>query len=48
MCDVIGPGTVTVVFTRAARIGNPKAPGSYLVRGSHAADSFTGRFAITR
>jgi hypothetical protein len=48
MCDVIGPGTVTVVFTRAARIGNPKAPGSYLLRGSHAADRFTGRLAITR
>jgi hypothetical protein len=48
MCDVIGPGTVTVVFTRAARSGNPKTPGSYLLRGSHAADSFTGRLAITR
>ena len=31
MCDVIGPGTATIVFTRAAGIGNPKARGVYSV-----------------
>jgi hypothetical protein len=31
MCDVIGPATATIEFTRTARIGNPKAPGLYLV-----------------
>lgn len=30
-CDVIGPGTVSVVFTKAARLGNPPAPGTYHV-----------------
>jgi len=30
-CDVIGPGTVSVVFTEAASLGNPLAPGTYRV-----------------
>ena len=29
MCDSIGPGTVTMVVTRAANLGNPKAAGKY-------------------
>ena len=29
MCDVIGPGTVTITLTRAANLGNPKTAGSY-------------------
>jgi hypothetical protein len=48
MCDSIGPGTLTVAFTRAARLGNPHAAGSYVVRATHGADRFSGRFAITR
>src|ERR1700730_17768988 len=28
-CNVIGPGSVTVVFTAAARLGNPAQAGSY-------------------
>ena len=48
MCDSIGPGTLTVVFTRSARVGNPKAAGSYLLRATHAADRFTGRLVIRR
>jgi hypothetical protein len=46
LCDAIGPGALTVVFTRAARVGNPVAAGSYLLRATHAADRFTGRLAI--
>jgi hypothetical protein len=30
-CDVIAPGTLTVVFMRAAGVGNPAAPGTYPV-----------------
>jgi hypothetical protein len=30
-CDAIGPGTVSVVFTKAAGLGNPLAPGTYHV-----------------
>jgi hypothetical protein len=48
MCDSIGPGTLTVAFTRAARLGNPHAAGSYALRATHGADRFSGRFAITR
>jgi hypothetical protein len=29
MCDVIGPGTLTVVITKAAGLGNPRAAGRY-------------------
>jgi hypothetical protein len=47
MCDVIGPGTVTVSFSRGARIGNPKAAGSYSVLATHQADNGTGRLVIT-
>ena len=48
MCDAIGPGTLTVSFTRAARLGNPKAAGSYVLRATHGSDRFVGRLAITR
>jgi hypothetical protein len=30
-CDLIGPGTVSVVFTKAASLGNPLTPGTYHV-----------------
>jgi hypothetical protein len=43
-CDVIGPGTVSVVFTKTASLGNPLAPGTYRVslrvRGKIAAATF--------
>jgi hypothetical protein len=29
MCDVIGPGTVSLVLTRSANLGNPKTAGTY-------------------
>jgi hypothetical protein len=48
MCDSIGPGMLTVSFTRAARLGNPKAAGSYVLRATHGRDGFAGRLAITR
>jgi hypothetical protein len=48
MCDAIGPGTLTVTFTRGARIGLPKAAGSYVIRASHGADRFAGRLSVTR
>jgi hypothetical protein len=43
MCDLIGPGQVTVAFTKAAKVGNPKKAGTYMVRASHQADSAAGR-----
>ena len=29
MCDVIGPGTLRLVLTKAANLGNPRRPRSY-------------------
>jgi hypothetical protein len=43
-CDVIGPGTLSIVFTKAAGLGNPEAAGTYRVslrvRGNVAAAPF--------
>jgi hypothetical protein len=43
-CDVLGPGTVSVVFTKAAGLGNPLAAGTYhvslRVRGAGAVAPF--------
>jgi hypothetical protein len=39
MCDLIGPGTLTLLVTKAADIGNPVAAGAYAVSaraGTHA------------
>jgi hypothetical protein len=47
MCDVIGPGTLKVVFTRAANLGNPKATGRYEVTATHPTVSVAGRLVIT-
>jgi hypothetical protein len=46
LCDSIGPGTATVTFTRAARLGLPTTAGSYRVRVAHGADRFAGRFSV--
>ena len=40
MCDVIGPGTLTVVLEKQAGIGNPKSAGSYVFRVSVGSESF--------
>jgi hypothetical protein len=47
MCDAIGPGRLTVTFTRGARIGTPKATGSYVVRATHGSETLAGRFSVT-
>lgn len=31
MCDVVGPGTATIAFARAAGLGNPRTRGVYAV-----------------
>jgi hypothetical protein len=46
MCDAIGPGTLTVTFTRGARVGLPRNAGSYVVRASRGADRFAGGFSV--
>jgi hypothetical protein len=46
LCDLIGPGRVTVAFTKAARVGIPKKAGSYTVRARHRADRAAGRLTV--
>lgn len=46
MCDVIGPGVVRVVFTRAADIGNPRRAGSYRIAVRHGTEAVSGAFSI--
>jgi hypothetical protein len=46
-CMVIGPGTLTVVFTRAAGLGNPAAAGSYPIAARIGAHTFTPHLAVT-
>ena len=46
MCDVIGPGRLTVELTRAAGLGNPARAGSYMVTATRESSSFSARFTI--
>lgn len=46
MCDSIGPATVGIVFTRAARIGNPRRSGRYRLTVRHGDEAVSGAFSI--
>jgi hypothetical protein len=46
-CTVIAPGTITVKFTRAAGLGNPRNVGRYTVRASIGAQTFSASVSIT-
>jgi hypothetical protein len=46
MCDVIGPGRLTIELTRAAGLGNPTRPGSYVLRVARGSTSFSARLTI--
>jgi hypothetical protein len=46
MCDVIGPGRLTILFTRAARFGNPARAGTYTIIVTRRASTFSARFTI--
>jgi hypothetical protein len=46
-CMVIGPGTLTAVFTRAAGLGNPAAAGSYPIAVRIGARAFTPQLTVT-
>jgi hypothetical protein len=48
LCDVIGPGRLRITFTRAARIGNPRAAGVYALRAVKGKVGFTARLVVTR
>jgi len=46
LCDVMGPGSLTLAFTRAAKLANPARAGSYRFTATHAKRAFTARLAI--
>ncbi|HKB93571.1 MAG TPA: hypothetical protein VKC62_04980, partial [Gaiellaceae bacterium] len=48
LCDAIAPGTLTVAFTRAARLGNPKLPGTYRLRITKGTLEFQASLIIRR
>jgi hypothetical protein len=45
-CNVIAPGTITVKFTRAAKLGNPRRAGRYTVRAAIGTQNFSARVSI--
>lgn len=47
ICDVIGPGTLTIVFLQSADLGNPPRAGTYLVGVRIGARRFTAHLLIT-
>jgi hypothetical protein len=46
LCTMLGPGSVTLVFTRAAKLRNPARAGSYRFTATHAEHTFRARFAV--
>jgi hypothetical protein len=48
LCDAIAPGTLTVRFTGAARLGNPTTPGTYRLHATKAALAFAATLRIRR
>jgi hypothetical protein len=46
MCDVIGPGKLTLVLTKVARLGNPARAGTYSVTASVGSRTFHAALAI--
>ncbi len=45
-CTVIAPGTIEVKFTRAAKLGNPRKAGRYIVRASIGPQDFSAPVSI--
>jgi hypothetical protein len=45
-CTVVAPGTITVKFTRAAKLGNPRNAGRYTIRASIGGQDFSAHVTI--
>lgn len=45
-CNVMAPGTISVKFTKAAKLGNPREAGRYTVRASIGTQTFRARVSI--
>jgi hypothetical protein len=46
MCDSVRVGVAKIVLAGAAGIGNPSTPGTYSVKVTHGAETFTAPLAI--
>jgi len=46
ICDVIGPGILTIAFAPAAGLGNPSAAGSYAIAVRVGARAFVAHLAV--
>jgi hypothetical protein len=46
LCDLMGPGSLTLTFTRAARLANPPRSGSYHFTATHAHRVFRATLAV--
>ena len=46
LCGTIGPGRVTLTFTRAARLANPAHAGSYAFAAAHANHTFRAKLVV--
>jgi hypothetical protein len=46
LCDLIGPGSLTLTFTRAAKLANPARAGAYSFRATHAGQAFAAKLRI--
>jgi hypothetical protein len=46
LCGLIAPGSVTLTFTRTAKLVNPRRPGSYRLTSTHEGFTFTAALAI--
>jgi hypothetical protein len=46
MCDLIGPGSLKLAFTQAAKLANPGQAGSYRFTATHHERAFTAMLAI--
>jgi hypothetical protein len=46
VCSVVGPGRVTLSFTRAANLANPVRAGSYPFKATHRKHAFAAKLRI--
>lgn len=47
MCDAIGPGSLALTFTTAAKLANPTKAGSYRFTATHTKRAFAAALAIS-
>lgn len=47
LCNLVGPGSLKLEFTRKAKLANPKRAGSYHFTASHGTHALASKLAIT-